>query len=71
MESNEKTRPITPPEAAVEIAAISQQIMQAGAADVEPGLLREILDALSAGKIEPKEAIRRAREIQAKRQNYH
>lgn len=71
MESSEKIKPTTPSEAAMEIIAIGQQIMQAGASDVEPNLLSEILDALNAGKVEPREAIRRAREIQAKRQSYH
>lgn len=55
---------------ATEIEAIKQRILSTGAVDSEPKSLDDILDKLRSGKLTGKEAVMRAREIEASRQDY-
>jgi ribosomal protein L12E/L44/L45/RPP1/RPP2 len=58
-------------QAQMEVNMILQQIWQTGAVDVEPDRIKEILENLKEDKITPEEAIKKAREIQNNRQDYH
>ena len=58
-------------EVLIELRALSEQVQQEGSVDTEQDLLRDIENKLQAGELEPSEAMQKARDIIASRQDYH
>lgn len=58
-------------EALARIEAVRAQVWATGAVDTEPATLNMLHDEVLAGTLSPEEAVQRAEQILASRQDYH
>lgn len=63
-------KPLSPGQAAAEIAAMQAQMMQVGGVDSEKEAFEKILEKLIEGNIEPQEALNQAHGVINNRQEY-
>lgn len=66
-----KDKPLSKDEAKIEVSAAFQRMATMGANNYEPGAIKDILKKLEAGEIEPNEAVQKALEMEASKQDYH
>lgn len=71
LESNLNKAPLSEGEAEMKIRTILHEVQLMGANDSEPFEINQILDYLRKKQLTPEEALKKARSIQFRKQDYH